>query len=90
MKKSPNKKVFVSSASDRGILVKITNDKQKISLSFWGNDAPKNISFTQEEALDFCDHIINVINQKDDEEDNIFSTAFKNMTEQLPERHFKK
>ena len=91
MKKNPNKKVFTSSSADRGIFVKFSNDKQKISLSFWGNDAPKNISFTQEEALEFCDHITSVINKEENKNNNnVFESTFETMRKRLPERHFVK
>ena len=45
-KNPPEKKVFTSSKADRGILVKISNER--VMLSFWGNDNPKNISFSKD------------------------------------------
>jgi len=58
-----NKKVFVSSSSDRGILVKfLKNDK--VSLSFWGNDDPKNISYSKEEIEKFCEYILGGIKKE--------------------------
>ena len=90
MKKSPNKKVFVSSKSDRGILVKILN--QKVSLSFWGDGNPKNISFSKEEALDLCAYVIENINEQasdNDKEEAItpFDEAHRNLKNLLPDRH---
>jgi hypothetical protein len=52
-----NKKVFTSSASDRGIMVKFLK-KGKVSLSFWGNDEPKNISYSETEIREFCEYLI--------------------------------
>jgi len=81
------KKVFVSSASDRGILVKFSKDKEKISISFWGNDDPKNIFFSKEEALDICEYIINNTREESTSQKNIFEKTYKNMKAILPETH---
>jgi hypothetical protein len=89
MRKSPNRKVFVSSKSDRGILVKVLD--KTVSLSFWGNDNPKNISFSKEEALDFCKYITEESSEKPPLTDqNIFDDAFSNMKRILPKTHFQK
>jgi hypothetical protein len=88
MKKSPSKKVFVSSKSDRGILVKILN--QRVSLSFWGNDNPKNISFSKEEALDFCEYIVEETNEAPLTDQTMFDDAFSDMKRILPKTHFTK
>ena len=89
MKKNPNRKVFASSKSDRGILVKILD--KTVSLSFWGNDKPKNISFSKEEALDFCKYIQEEAGEKPVLTDQtIFDDAFSSMKRILPKTHFKK
>ena len=80
MKENQNKKVFVSSKSDRGILVKFSKGKERVSFSFWGDDEPKNISFSAEEALELCEYIIQNADKKNEEHGtNIFDEAFKNM-----------
>jgi hypothetical protein len=85
------KKVFLSSASDRGILVKFSKDKKKVSISFWGNDNPKNISFSKEEALDICEYILENARQQDGQQkENPFESAYKNMKNILPKTHFVK
>jgi len=89
MKKNPNKKVFVSSKSDRGILVKILD--QKVSLSFWGSDNPKNVSFSKEEAMDMCVYIIENIDESSlNESRDVFGEAYVDLRTILPDRHFEK
>lgn len=85
------KQIFLSSSSDRGILVKFSKDKKKVSLSFWGNDQPKNISFSKEEALSLCKYIIeNSVEQDAQQKENPFESAYKNMKSVLPKTHFVK
>tara|TARA_B100000959_G_C14847191_1_gene568550 strand:+ start:63 stop:335 length:273 start_codon:yes stop_codon:yes gene_type:complete len=81
------KKVFVSAASDRGILVKFSKNKEKVSISFWGNDDPKNISFSKEEALDICEYIMDNTRGVGTSKKNIFEKTYKNMKTILPETH---
>jgi len=82
-----DKKVFISSSSDRGILVKFSKDKEKVSISFWGNDNPKNISFLKEEALEICEYIIKNTANLDTSKKSIFEDTYKNMKRILPENH---
>ena len=58
-----NKKIFISSNEDRGIFVKISENKT--CLSFWGDeeDAPREITFRDEDVLDLCNYIINEIKE---------------------------
>lgn len=90
MKEISNKKVFLSSDADRGILVKFSKGKNKVLLSFWGNDDPKNVSFSKKEALDFCSYIMENTADEPLSESNIWDDAVKNMHKHLPETHFKK
>ena len=87
-KNPPEKKVFTSSKADRGILVKISNER--VMLSFWGNDNPKNISFSKEEALGFCSYIIEMSSKSSVNYETIFDDAFSNMKRILPKTHFEK
>lgn len=91
MKKSPNRKAFTSSKSDRGILVKILN--KTVSLSLWGDNNPKNIALSTEEALDLCAYIIESVSKQqeekgsDSEKITPFSEAYRGMNALLPDRH---
>ena len=89
MKKSPNRKAFTSSKSDRGVLVKILD--KTVSLSLWGDNNPKNIALSKEEALNLCAYIIeNVSEQKEEksgEKVTPFSEAYRGMNAILPDRH---
>lgn len=83
-----NKKVFTSSASDRGIMVKFLK-KGKVSLSFWGNDEPKNISYSETEIRELCEYILLEINKKTYNKDNkdaekMFNIAFKEIKRRTP------
>ena len=62
-----NKKIFVSSEEDRGVLVKFL--KNKTHLSFWGDEAdvPKKIVFSNDDVLELCTYIINEIQGKEKE-----------------------
>jgi len=59
------KKVFVSSQEDRGILVKFLKDE--VRLSFWGEetDSPRDIAFSKKDILEICKHITD--NLQDDD-----------------------
>jgi len=80
MKENQNKKVFTSSKSDRGILIKFSKEKERVSFSFWGNDNPKNISFSAEEALELCKYITqNAKKENEVDEKSIFEKTFENI-----------
>ena len=57
-------KIFISSEEDRGVFVKISENKTY--LSFWGNedDVPREIVFKDEDILGLCNYIINEIKEK--------------------------
>ena len=61
------KKVFTSDKEDRGLFVKIL--KNKVSLSFWGDDNPNKIALSNEEAKAMCSHILDNINKEELGED---------------------
>ncbi|MAH45252.1 hypothetical protein CMI37_05450 [Candidatus Pacearchaeota archaeon] len=65
--KKTEKKIFISSKEDRGILIKFL--KNKIHLSFWGGEAdiPKDIAFSNEDILEICEHIIESLREDDQE-----------------------
>ena len=91
MKKNPNRKAFTSSKSDRGILVKILD--KTVSLSFWGDNNPKNIVLSEEEALGLCAYIIESVSKQREEKGSDskkitpFSEAYRGMNAILPDRH---
>jgi len=62
--KKAEKKVFISSEEDRGVLIKFLKDK--VRLSFWGNeeDIPKEIVFSNEDILELCTHVTEEINKE--------------------------
>ena len=83
-----NKKVFTSSASDRGVMVKFLKSG-KVSLSFWGNDDPKNISYSETEMREFCEYILLELNKKDYNEDDddakkMFNIAYEEIKRRTP------
>lgn len=65
--KKAEKKIFVSSKEDRGILIKFL--KNKIHLSFWGQEAdvPKDIAFSNEDILEICEHIVEALQGEEEE-----------------------
>ncbi len=65
--KKPKKKAFVSSKEDRGIIIKFL--KNKTTLSFWGDEAdvPREIDFSNEDALAFCNYIIEELSEDNDD-----------------------
>jgi len=83
-----NKKVFVSSASDRGIMVKFLK-KGRVSLSFWGNDEPKNISYSETEAKELCEYILlglseKTYNKETEDVKEMFKIAFQEIKRRTP------
>tara|TARA_Y100000588_G_C13765608_1_gene715916 strand:- start:330 stop:623 length:294 start_codon:yes stop_codon:yes gene_type:complete len=88
--KEIDKKVFVSSNADKGVLIKFSKGKNRVSLSFWGDDKPSNISFTAEEALEMCEYIKQNIIKKPEAEKDIFQNTFENMKKMLPEPEYVK
>ena len=86
--KEVDKKAFVSSNTDKGILIKFSKGKNRVSLSFWGDDKPNNISFTAEEALEICEYIKQNITKKPEVDKDIFQNTFENMKKMLPEPEF--
>lgn len=85
MKKN-NRELFVSSNSDSGIYVKIL--KNKVVFSFWGDEDPRCISFSKEDAARIAGYIAE--NTHDTEEDDlgadIFSETFLEVQKRIP-RH---
>ena len=64
--KKDNKKIFVSSEEDRGVLVKFLKDK--VHLSFWGeeSDIPRKIVFSNDDFLEFCSDISRELNKQNE------------------------
>jgi len=56
--KKSNKKIFISSNEDRGILIKPL--KNKVSLSFWGadDDVPNKINFSHEDIQELGEYLL--------------------------------
>ena len=66
--KETNKKIFVSSQEDRGVLIKFLKDK--VHLSFWGeeSDVPRKIVFSNDDILKFCSDVSSELNKQDKSE----------------------
>jgi hypothetical protein len=64
--KKTNKKIFISSEEDRGVLVKFLKDD--VHLSFWGDEAdvPRKIVFSNEDILELCSYVSNELNTKEE------------------------
>tara|TARA_R110002110_G_scaffold189013_2_gene397106 strand:- start:99 stop:365 length:267 start_codon:yes stop_codon:yes gene_type:complete len=80
-----SKKVFISSSSDRGVFVKFL--KGKVSLSFWGNDDPKNISYSEKEIRELCEYILTEIGREavsERSEEGMFNEVCKEMISRIP------
>ena len=81
--KKIKKKFFESSTSDRGIHVKF--QKSKVVFSFWGNDEPRNISFTKEDALDMTNSILEHFTETGEQQSgDIFLEEFDKIKGRLP------
>ena len=63
--------------------------KGKVSLSFWGNDDPKNISYSETEIRELCEYILFELNKKSYNKDDkdvkeMFKIAFKEIQRRTP------
>ena len=81
------KKVFTSQKEDRGLFVKFL--KSKVSLSFWGDDAPSKIAFSNEEIKAMCNYILDHINEgeagsKKQELHKRFQNAYEEVKRRTP------
>ena len=82
--KETNKKIFVSSQEDRGLLVKFL--KNKIHLSFCGDesDVPRKIVFSNDDFLELCSDVSSELNKSDNKSQKGYVT---NLLDEMTRRN---